>query len=264
MIGSATSARETNAVSSRVRLTSAGQWLFLGALALVLACACVIQFIKYPDPSVIHRDLMLQEYLPNTPSGWRSEDRPLGETEALSGKVKKLLDYDEALFRIYHKQDREFAVYLAYWRPGKMSSREIAFHIPDKCWVAAGWRRVSADYHYQKAFEGSLLAPAQARVFEAGAIRQQVIYWHIFNGQAIIYNPDGSPSDLSVLEDIWRRGLRQKGEQYFIRVSTTGSMEELWSDEGFQEVMEQLVKLGPALHPNIEHFESPARLSHQS
>lgn len=214
-----------------------------------------MQVLPYPKPDVIRRDAPLAHYLPRAPEVWHSEDLSLGETEAVSGAVKKILNYDEALLRVYKKADREFSVYLAYWQAGKMSSREIAFHIPDKCWIAAGWKRTSAEYFYQKEFEGRLLAPAQLRQFKAGGATQYVMYWHIFNGQAIAYNPDGSPSDLSMLTDLWRRGLRQKGEQYFIRISSPTPLEPLWQDEGFQEVMEQVVRLGPGLSATVDRFE---------
>jgi hypothetical protein len=241
-------------VSGKIRVQST----YLACLFLILFGACLLQFLPYPQAKGSGRNIILEEYIPPTPDGWRSKDHPLGETEAVSGAVKKILNYDEALLRTYQKAGFEFSIYVAYWRAGKMSAREIAFHIPDKCWVAAGWKRLSANYHYQKVFEGRPLAPAQAREFEAGGTRQFVIYWHIFNDRTIIYNPDGSPSDLSVLDDIVHRGLRQKGEQYFIRISSPAPLDSLWNDEGFQEVMEQIALLGPGLSSTAENFESSA------
>jgi hypothetical protein len=136
-----------------------------------------------------------------------------------------------------------------------MPSREVAFHIPDKCWVAAGWKRTAASYAFQRDSEAGRLAPAQYREFEMPGQRQHVLYWHIFNGRTIVYNPDGSPSDLSMLTDLYRRGRRQRGEQYFIRVASPAPLDQLWPDEGFQEILGLIAPLGPGLHPDVDHFE---------
>lgn len=233
------------------------QRALLGGLALLLAAAVALQLLPYPQSDVVKRTVPLADYFPREMSGWHSEDHPLAETEAVAGAVKEILNYDDALLRFYEKAGREFSIYVAYWRPGKMSSREIAFHIPDKCWPTAGWKRTAADYHYQRQLDGHLLAPAQYREFEQHGQRQYVIYWHIFNGQPISYNPDGSPSDMSMLTDLLHRGLRQKGEQYFIRIASPAPLDQLWNDDGFQEILELVAPLGPGLHANVERFEGP-------
>ena len=48
------------------------------------------------------------------------------ETEAQVKAVEKVLNYDDALLRIYRKGDQEFSVYIAYWRAGKMPARAAA------------------------------------------------------------------------------------------------------------------------------------------
>ena len=69
-----------------------------------------------------------------------------------------------------------------------------------------------------------------------------------------MYNPDGSPGDLTILTDLWERGLHQKGEQYFIRISSRTRLEQLWEEDGFQEILELMAPLGPGLNPAIERF----------
>lgn len=232
------------------------RYIFPVILAALLLTAVGLQLLPYPKSVVIERAQPLAEYLPKEIFGWQAEDRPLAATEAVAGAVKKILNYDEALLRYYRKGGQEFAVYVAYWQAGKMPSREIAFHIPDKCWPTAGWKRTAADYHYQKSLDGRLLAPAQYREFEQAGKKQYVIYWHIYDGRTIIYNPDGSPSDLSMLTDLRRRGLRQKGEQYFIRISSPIPLDQLWDEEGFQEILRRIAPLGPGLHSTVERFEA--------
>ncbi len=240
-----------------VRATyGSGRVFLLAVLSLVLVTAFVLQALPYPQVPVVKRDIPLAAYLPMDIDGWHGEDRPLAGTESLAGAVKSTLDYDEAIFRSYRDGTREFTVYIAYWRAGKTASRDVAFHIPDKCWVSVGWKRTAADYCFRRTLDGRILAPAQYREFEQPGDRQYVIYWHIFNGRAIIYNPDGSPSDLSMITDLLRRGLRQKGEQYFIRIASSTPLDDLWTDPGFQRVMELVAPLGPGLHAGVDQFQA--------
>jgi Protein of unknown function (DUF3485) len=225
-------------------------------LAAALALAVGLQLLPYPAAVTVPRDTPLADYLPLQAGGWIGEDRPIAETEALVGAVQETINYREALLRAYRKDAVEFTVYLAYWEPGRMSSREIAFHIPDKCWTSVGWKRTAADYHDRRDLAGLELAPAQFRIFEAGEQRQHVLYWHIFNGRTILYNPDGSPGDLTMLTDLLHRGLRQKGEQYFIRIASNTPLENLWPDRGFLEIMELVAQLGPGLTSEIDYFEA--------
>ncbi len=258
MIGSRRSACDAARPPTEGALRPGLQRALLGSLTLLLATAVVLQLLPYPSTAIVQRDAPLADYFPNDVADWRGEDRPLAGTEALAGAVKRTLDYDEAMLRFYRKGAQEFSVYVAYWRAGKTPSRDVAFHIPDKCWTSVGWKRCAADYHYQRKFAGRQLAPAQYREFEESGERQYVIYWHIFNGRAIIYNPDGSPSDLSILTDLLHRGLRQKGEQYFIRVASRIPIDQLWNDRGFQQILGLIAPLGPGLHSDVEQFE-PSR-----
>lgn len=226
----------------------------LGGLAVLLLAAIVPQLLQRAAEPVLKPKLPLADYLPVSMAGWHGVDQPLAETEALAGSVKNILNYDDTVYRIYRKNGAEFSVYISYWSPGKMPAREVAFHIPDKCWTAAGMKRTAADYAYQRTFDGKPLAPAQYREFEATNLHQKVIYWHIYDGKTIIYNPDGSPSNFSLLTDLLRRGLNQRAEQFFIRISSPASFEDLWQETGFQEVLEHIAPLGPGLNATVERF----------
>jgi hypothetical protein len=255
MIGANTYAPRAIAAEARSSRIQTGHRILLGCLTLLLATAVVLQLLPYPKSAVVERSVPLADYFPREMAGWHGEDRPLAETEAAQGAVREIRNYDEAFLRFYKKDGQEFSLYVAYWQPGKMTSHEVAGHIPDKCWVAAGWRRTAADYHYQHAQAGLPLAPAQYREFELQNVRQYVIYWHMFNGRAIVYNPDGTPDKLSKLTDLFRRGLRQKGEQYFIRIASSTPLDRLWGDDGFQEILELVAPLGPGLHADVERLQ---------
>jgi len=227
----------------------------LGGLALLLAAAIGLQFWTSPEAPAGKRDAPLAEYFPRDMAGWHSEDRPPAETEAEIVRTKKLLNYDETILRFYRKGSQEFSLYVSYWRAGKMPAREIAFHVPDQCWVSSGWTQRAANRSFQREFEGRLLAPAQYREFEGGAGRQYVIYWHILNGSPIVYSDDGTHSQLTTLNALFRHGLSHKGEQYFIRIASPGPLDDLWADEGFQELMELIAPLGPGLNSSVERME---------
>jgi hypothetical protein len=220
----------------------------------LLATAVVLQILPQRQSAVVKRDAALADYFPREMAGWRSEDRPPAETEAEIARVKRLLNYDETLLRFYRKGGREFSLYVSYWRPGKMPAREIAFHVPDQCWVSVGWTEHAADYDYRREFEGRWLAPAQYREFESVGGRQYVLYWHILNGRAIVYSSEGTHSQLTTLGALFRLGLSHKGEQYFIRIASQSPLDELWNDEGFQELMELIAPLGPGLNSSVERF----------
>ena len=82
-----------------------------------------------------------------------------------------------------------FAVYLAHWNPGRMSSRLIAAHVPDVCWPAAGWVR-NEDKEKQ---------PGAGGVGEATAVRNLVMRDGLAPGQFRIYDGHGTVQHLSLI-----------------------------------------------------------------
>jgi hypothetical protein len=238
---------------SRVQPWPARVIVLVTALATLLVVAIGLQFISPDHKAVVVRSAPLDLYLPTQAAGWKSEDHPLGDTENLSAMVKTTLNYDEALLRTYRKGTREFTVYIAYWATGKMSSREVAYHTPDICWPAAGWERLQSNEAYS--IPGFKLAPAQYREFVLNGQHVQVLFWHTYDGRTIAYDPNGRPSRASILTDLMSRGLAQKGEQYFIRITSPNGFNDLWADDGFREIIELIGPLGPALSTRLEGFE---------
>lgn len=226
----------------------------LAGLILLLLSACIFQILPSPNSMAVERAAPLAEYFPTAIDGWSGEDRPLGETESVSTTAKRILDFDEAFQRVYRKKGHSFILYVAYWKAGKVPARDVAFHIPDQCWVGVGWKRTATNYRYQPLFEGRLLAPAQYREFDAPGDHENVIYWHILDGKTIVYSADGPPSQLATLKSLIRHGMTHKGEQYFIRLSSETPLEQLWTDEGFQAIMELISPLGPGLVSEAEPY----------
>lgn len=226
---------------------SPNAWPLLCSLAGTLLLAVLFQFLPGPAPKTPNRVLPLEEFFPMSLSGWIGEDLPLGETEAVSDKTRRLLRFDEAFQRAYRKNGAEFVLYVAYWKAGRMPARDVAFHTPDQCWTSVGWKRTSADYAYRMKLNDRELAPGQLREFASFEDHQYVLYWHVLNGETIVYSPDRPPTQIETIRSLLRHGVTHKGEQYFLRLSSRVPPDQLCRDEGFKALMELLATLGPGL-----------------
>lgn len=226
-------------ILGRVVLILTGAALFFGAALALWA------FIHDgPEPGQPVRS-PLSELLPNGGAGWQAEDLPLGDTEMLSDRIEQELRYDEMLFRNYSNGPRQFAVYVAYWRPGKITPRDVEFHTPDRCWIHAGWSRQAHDMHYQLGGASAGLKAGQWRVFDApGTPAQEVVFWHVVDGEVDNYSDLQGPSDWEILGSLFSYGVKMKREQYFIRVSSAEPMSQLMQDAFFRSVMDALKSLG--------------------
>ncbi len=90
----------------------------------------------------------LASLVPEKIPGWTVKDQPIAETEEMKKAVDEMLNYDDAVYRIYTQGKTTISVYVAYWKPGKMSPRLIAGHTPDVCWVNNGWKCTARDFNY--------------------------------------------------------------------------------------------------------------------
>lgn len=215
-------------------------------LGLVLMVAVVFQIIgeKASGSAIVRRPL--REQIASNVPGWKVADHALADSEEMKKSVGELLNYDDAIFRRYSSGRSEFDVYVAYWRPGKMSQRLVAGHTPDVCWVAAGWTLQSYDVRSLNSDTGGVLPPAQYRVFESAGGKRHVVFWH-FSGQEVVsYEPGKSPPWWTPLTDLLRQGFHQRREQFFIRISSEEPMENLLSNAGFREVLRSLPMPGAA------------------
>jgi hypothetical protein len=206
-------------------------------------------FHAVPKPRTTH----LAQDIPGSIAGWKCHDVPLGANEFLSGEVEKVLNYDDVLNREYTRGGESFGVYVAYWGAGKMPTQLVASHTPDRCWTENGWRCLSMRFKQAETLDGTALQPAEWRVFEppSGGGPVYVLYWHLVGGRLYDYGMrfNAIPSPL-----LWWKGAAQQillgsGEQYFIRLTSTKPIENLWSDRGFSEVLRGLSRLGLAVEP---------------
>src|SRR5262245_47664161 len=80
----------------------------------------------------------LGQMLPRTLAGWRIRDEPIGSTEATTRSALDTLNLTDHIYRRFSKGALDFAVFAAYWEPGKMPVQLVASHTPDRCWTENG------------------------------------------------------------------------------------------------------------------------------
>jgi hypothetical protein len=161
---------------------------------------------------------------------------PLASSEFLTKEVERTLRYDAVAS--YSFEGGAVTLYAAYWSAGAMSVREVAFHTPDHCWVANGWRRV--EKISANAVADSALKNAQQRLFEKQGTRVYTACWHLVGGRCLVYNEDGPPDNLSIVTDLGQFGFAQKRGQLFVRVTSTAPLELMRSRKVIGEILTAL------------------------
>ena len=218
---------------------------------LVLAIAVGAQFMGTFRETPVPRPAHLAQAVPLLTPGWSARDVPLGATEFIASEVEKVLNYDEVINREYSRAGEHLGVYVAYWRAGKMPTRFVASHTPDRCWTENGWRCLEMKFKQTETFEGDALKPAEWRLFEPprGGSPVYVLYWHLVEGRPYDSGErfNDVPSPLLWWKDAVQQIVSGSREQYFIRLTSSAPWETLWNDPGFAEVLRGLGRLGVAV-----------------
>ncbi|MGA3007490.1 MAG: hypothetical protein ABSE59_06325 [Opitutaceae bacterium] len=217
--------------------------------ALVLGVAVGIQNVHFFHETPKSHDPHLAEVIPLAiPGGWTGTDVPLGATEFLSNEVEKVLNYDSVLYREFNRGGESFGVYVAYWGAGKMPTRLVASHTPDRCWTENGSRCIAMKFKQPESFDGVALQPAEWRVFEPpqGGSPIYVLYWHLVDGHLYDYGDrfNKVPSPVLWWKDAVQQAVLGSREQYFIRLTGNEPLENLWNDPGFDAILRGLERLG--------------------
>ena len=219
---------------------------------LVLAAAVAVQFVpvfrEVPTPRPPH----LNNNMPRTLDGWRVRDVPIGPNEFLQEQVGKILNFDEVVYREYTRGAMTFGVYAAYWGPGRMPTRLVASHTPDRCWTENGWTCLEMRFKEARSVDGIALQPAEWRKFRSPAGDDtNVLFWHLVDGRIYDFGSrfTAIPDPVRWWKDAIRQAFRGSREQYFIRVTSNVPFAEIWNDPGFAHVMHELADLGLAEPP---------------
>lgn len=190
----------------------------LGGLLLLTAIALIFYGSRRTALATFHE--RLANVLPPAPPGWTRIERPIADTPEMKAAVKEALNYDDGVFFDYDSGALRLSVYVAYWTPGKMSSRSIAFHTPDICWVQGGWERTSRNVSDRTVVDGELLKMVETRTFVANGTAEYVWFWHLVGGRSQSYMTGTKPPWYAMFTDLFRSGFNQRAEQFFIRLSS--------------------------------------------
>jgi hypothetical protein len=220
-----------------------------GLLAVVLTAAFGLQFFyllrETPQPKQRER---LKVLVPTEAGEWRSHEEPLGATETINEAVLKTLNLDDYVYRRFTSGARNFTVYAAYWAAGRMPTRLVASHTPDRCWTENGMRCVAMRFHEVLRVGGKPLLPTEYREFVVPAVGRStyVAYWHTVEGKLYDYGGrfNAIPDPWLWWKDAVQQAMLGSREQLFVRIASETPLEELWADKDFQALMAKVADLG--------------------
>lgn len=219
--------------------------LIIAAVILLSGLSLRAYFALVPPP-----DATLEEPLaavfPDNLRGWSIRDLDMAESPESSARISDFLNFDDALFRVFERDDTFIGLYIAYWTPGKASYRWAGAHTPDTCWVLNGWTCDDREYSIPFSHEGTRFQPAEFGVYSKDGSAQNVYFWHLVGGEAFGYEQQGTPNIFAALIDIQKYGLNLREEQFFIRLSSNQTLDELKQMAGFDAILDGLSEIGLA------------------
>lgn len=220
--------------------------LSIGALVCALLVGVIIRQEYFFEPPRTLQDPLVEIISADIP-GWESEDLELASSMEMQERTEEILNFEEAVYRVYKKGGREIGVYVAYWKPKQMPIRQVQSHTPDICWVRNGWQMEDrADAIPFKAGEVDLF-PAEYRTFTWNGAGQltYVYYWHTVGDTIYVNRTEAGEFDrLDPIKTIFKFGLDQMQEQFFVRISSNRPFDNIFqSDPGMAQLLEELSDL---------------------
>ena len=181
--------------------------------------------------------------LPTTAEGWQAS--PTSQYLYQFSSILRTTDLAQCTyFKEIDGQPCQLTVYVAHWNPGQAPVSLVASHTPDACWPGAGWTLQGDRANRQVlALDGRSLPPAEHRVFVGQSqTAQQVWFWHVYDGRVISYrDPYSVPVLLSLA---LHYGFRREGAQYFIRISSNRSWEQLAGEPLVRQIFGNFANIG--------------------
>lgn len=225
--------------------------LISAGLILLSALSLRAYFAMVPPPEATLHEA-LADILPKDLNGWQIKDLDMAESPESSARISDFLNFDDALFRVYEKGDTFVGLYIAYWTPGKASYRWAGAHTPDTCWVLNGWTRLDRKYSIPLESGDQEFKPAEFGVYEKNGESQNVYFWHLVGGEPFSYDQKGTPNIFGALLDVKKYGLNLREEQFFVRLSSNKTMDDLEEMPKFREIAASLEAIGLLVEePNI-------------
>ena len=221
----------------------------LGFTAVLLAGALAFQFLLKP---VVRRDalssIQLAKRLPSSLAGWRMSELPLGPNEFLERRSAEVLRCDEFVFREFSRGETKFAVFSSYWGQGKMPTRLVSMHTPDRCWIENGWTCPKQVYGANVESASQRLVAAQWRLFNPPQSREDVfvLFWLMIDGKPYDFGRrlNRIPNPIRWWADVVDEAKSGSKEHLFFRLTSNRPFEELRGDPGWEELLGALAKLG--------------------
>lgn len=217
------------------------QWL-TGAYGFALAWILTLALLSRPAPAMTEPP-DLAAMLPAETETWNQV-----ATDNLYAYAPAL-QTNHLVQRTYVRREpddsrTQLTVYLAYWSPGQAPVSVVASHTPDLCWPGAGWTPApeAAGVQRLEIERGRTLNPAQYRYFTHRSLPQHVWFWHVYEDR-VIHSPDAL-SPIEVLRSVFRFGIRSRGQQLFVRVSSNRPWEVIHDDPLIRSLFQQLEAFG--------------------
>ncbi|GAB5560418.1 MAG: hypothetical protein SynsKO_20650 [Synoicihabitans sp.] len=222
--------------------------LWAGAAFLILTTVFVALVANRPLENRFAGSV--RDLLPEPPPGWTMVEKPIADTPEMKEAVGELLNYDDGILVDYLSGGgSRVSAYIAYWRAGKMSSRLVAGHTPDVCWVNNGWKRIFAEQTTQWGGEGLEIPAAQVRAFEINGQTEHVVFWHLSGGESVSYGTMGSAPWYAIFSDLLKNGLNQNPEQFFFRISAPVPLDEPMLQTLVDPIISQIVEVSKLDEP---------------
>jgi exosortase len=180
--------------------------------------------------------------VPAAAAGW--EVTTANDLSKFSGTLRTTQLVERTYAKIIGGQPVLLSVYIARWSPGQAPVSLVASHTPDACWPGAGWLpQPNPTPQATLTLAGHALPRAEYRLFQStAAFPQRVWFWHVYNGRVINYR---DPYSVPVLLELaLRYGFRREGEQYFIRIASNQTWEQLAREPLLAEIITNLTRIG--------------------
>ena len=229
--------------------------LYFGGL-LLLSIFSLIIYTEFLSPRSRRFTGNLEQVLPPDGfDGWKRTTIPLADSNAAKANVQGILNYSQAVQYLYTKNRTQFLIYVAYWEPSTVSVADVGTHNPDSCWVNNGCTRTDRDYGVAGKVGSRSLRPYEyGQYITPQSARQNVLFWHLVNGQPNRYadQEQGWRAGLKgrierfplLVKDFKEFGVNQKNEQMFIRMSTFLPVKNLLSDPANEKIFNALEEIG--------------------
>lgn len=216
--------------------------VWLRGSLVVLLVALGLQLIPVRSASRFEPPAELNDYFPDSQSGWVGRDLPLASTEQAAAFAEEVLGLSDCVNRVYEKNGRHIQIYVAFWAPRRAPVKSVAAHYPDICWVASGWELIERREERLDVFLSSSPILTQIRRFSSGGVVEHVLYWHLNGGVDAGYRVRTGNVVETLYGQVWANFWRDfkgrsRAEQFFVRINSDLAPDELLDESITRELL---------------------------